>query len=107
MFELPDMTQKQTVTVTATTYSVYSNQNPAQETSTSFDLTFEDACLHDTLITLTPTAQTTQLVNNYNGQTVTFTYSPYTVTPEWCDVTVTCVSVSTNLLACQDLDEFG
>jgi hypothetical protein len=26
------------------------------------------------------------------------------VTPAWCDVTVTCDSVSSNLLACQDLD---
>ena len=94
------MTQKQTATVTATTYSVYNNLKPAKESSASFDLTFEDACLHDSLITLTPTAQTTQLVNNYNGQTVTFTYSPYIVSPAWCDVTVTCVSTSSDLLAC-------
>jgi hypothetical protein len=29
MYELPDMTQKQTVTATATTYSDYNNQNQA------------------------------------------------------------------------------
>ena len=98
--ELPDMTQKQTVTVTATTTSL-NNQLTAQA---SFDLTFRDACSDSTLVTLTPVAQTVQLVNNYDGQTITFTYAPYTVTPAWCDVTVTCASVSSNLLACQDLD---
>ena len=58
-------------------------------------------------MTLTPAAQTVQLVSNYDGMTITFTYTPYTVTPSWCDVTVKCVSVSSNLLACQDLDENG
>jgi hypothetical protein len=101
--ELPDLTQKQTVTVTATSTS---DTSSLTETS-SFDLTFLDACSVNSLVTLTPADQTEQLVNNYDGQTVTFTYSPYTVSPDWCDMTVTCVSVSTNLLNCLDLDEDG
>ena len=97
------MTQKQTVTVTATSTS---DSSPLTETS-SFDLTFIDACSVSSLVTLTPTAQTVQLMNNYDGEIVTFTYNPYTVTPAWCDVTVTCGSVSTDLLECQELDQDG
>ena len=101
--ELPDMSQKQTVTVTATSTS----SNSELTAQASFDLTFLDACSDSTLVTLTPVAQSAQFVNNYDGQTITFTYTPYTVSPAWCDVTVTCVSVSSNLLACQDLDSNG
>jgi hypothetical protein len=103
------MTQKQTVTATATTYSDYNNQNQAKQTVASFDLTFEDACLHDSLITLTPVAQTDQLVGNYNGQPIRFTYSPFVVTPTWCDVTVTCETVfgPSEYLSCKDLDANG
>ena len=66
-FNLPDLTQKQTVTATATSYSDYENKNVAKQASASFDLTFIDACLYDSLITLTPSAQTQPLANNYNG----------------------------------------
>ena len=65
--ELVDLTQKQTVTITATSSSVYGDENEAKVATTSFDLTFRDACLYDSLITLTPTGQTVQLVNNYDG----------------------------------------
>jgi len=109
MYELPDMTQKQTVTVTATTYSDYTSQNTALQASASFDLTFLDACLYDSLITLTPVTQTLQLVNNYNGQPILFTYNPISVSPAWCDATVTCDSVvgPSQYLACKELDSNG
>ena len=109
MFELPDMSQKQTATVTATTYSDYSSQNAGKTASASFDLTFLDACLYDNLITLTPVAQTQQITGNYNAQPVIFTYSPFGVSPAWCDASVTCDSVvgPSQYLSCQQLDSNG
>ena len=103
------MTQKQTVTVTATTYSDYNNQSPDKQASASFDLTFLDACLYDNLITLTQTAQTQTIAGNYNSQPSIFTYIAFGVSPTWCDVTVTCDSVvgPSQYLSCVELDNNG
>jgi hypothetical protein len=105
-YELQDLTQKQTVTATATSYSDYGSKNVAKQASESFDLTFQDACLYDIFLTLTPSTQTQPSANNYNGQTVRFTYTPFTVSPNWCDMTVTCVTVEgpSEYLQCQNLD---
>ena len=85
------MTQKQTVTVTATSDST---SNPPLITTASFDLTFLDACSDSSLVTITPTTQMTPSANSYDGQTLTFIYNQFTVTPSWCEMTVTCVGVT-------------
>ena len=46
--------------------------------------------------------------NMYDGEDIVFTYNPFTVDPDFCEATVTCVNVanvaSSSGLTCQDLD---
>jgi len=55
MNELPNLTQKQTVTVTATSYQLPLNPatNVPIESTASFDLTFLDPCLNKEYISIT------------------------------------------------------
>ena len=72
----------------------------------SFDLTFLDACVDSSLISLSTTPQTMPSPSSYDGQT-TFTFTPYTVSPDWCEVNVTCNTVNgpSEYLSCLDIDD--
>ena len=69
-FELEDLTQKQTVTVTATSDTLTKQA--------SFDLTFQDPCTISgtDLVTITAVSQINPLPSphSYDGQTLTFAY---------------------------------
>ena len=98
---MPDLTQKQTVTVTATS----TTSTTPIESESSFDLTFLDPCVDSDSVTITTTSQNDEFTNSYDGQTVTFTYNPFTVSPSWCEAIVKCASVTpSTYLKCQELD---
>lgn len=81
------------MTVTATAYSPYDSSNVAT-TVDLFRLDFESPCELARLTTITPTAQTSPGPDAYSGSNIDFTYNPFTVVPSWCDLTVTCESVT-------------
>ena len=58
-------------------------------------------------MTLTPTAQTESLSDSYTSSDVIFTYNPFTVQPDFCQMTVECNNVSgpSNLLDCKELSD--
>ena len=45
--------------------------------------------------------------DSYSNNEISFTYTPNTVTPDYCEIKLTCKSVSPSDggLSCQDLDE--
>ena len=98
--------QVQTVEVTATSGSIY-NTTPTELTATaSFTLSFLNPCLDTNYSTINPVGQTTALSAAYNEVDVTFTYTPYTVTPSLCLLYVSCTSVtnpSSTAIACPEL----
>ena len=98
------MTQTQTVTVTATSVSTSSD---ALVTPASFDLSFLDACADNSLVNIAPTVQSSPSANRYDGDQITFTYNqPFTVSPSWCEMTVTYTGVTgpSEYLQRKDLD---
>ena len=87
-------TESQTVTINASSITVYPTQNSATLLSGSFDLTFDDPCIDENFVTLTPvTPATTSFTDDFSGTTLTYVYTPYTVSPSYCDVTVECFTV--------------
>jgi len=109
--DLLPLGQTQTVTVTATATTAKTSFNsgapnvPTTQTD-DFDLTFTNPCLSTTYTTLSSSAQgTSSFTDDYSGASQTFTYTPYTVTPNICPLTVTCKSItgpSTGVLNCVD-----
>jgi hypothetical protein len=99
------------VTATATSYSIYNNENTAVVRPASFELSFLDACEDPSLTSLTAVEQVSQPdPNSYDGQTLTFTFTPFTVQPAWCDLSISCTGVSgpsPDYLQCVELDESG
>lgn len=101
----------QTITVTASSKSLYTY--PAGElnsisASDSFDLSFDSPCSHADLVTITSTSQT-QPSNAaiVDGSAVVFTYNPFTVSPSFCPLQVTCANVagpSGNTASCPAID---
>ena len=65
-----------------------------------------DACSEASLITLGQAVQDEPITHQYDGSTSTFTFTRYTVSPGWCDMSITCDSVvgPSQYLQCQDLD---
>ena len=84
----------QTVTVTATSSSIYGISNAAKVTSDSFGVIFESPCAVESLTEITPVTQTSPPSDDYSGTNVVFNYVPFTVVPDICDLTVACTSVS-------------
>jgi len=86
--------ESQTVTIKASSITVYPTQNSPTELTGSFDLTFKESCIDEDFVTLTPkTPPTTIFTDDYSGTTLTYIYVPYEVSPSYCAVTVECASV--------------
>ena len=98
---------KLVVTLTASSASMYGNENAARTAANDFDVVFLNPCIDTSFVQLTATEQANQLEDEYSSSTVTFTYNPFQVSPDICPVTVTCVDVTgpTTALACQELSE--
>jgi len=80
--------QTQVVTITAT-----SGTSSEQGT---FEVSFESPCQDKDLVTITATTQsaTVPASDSYTSTDMTFTYNAFQVVPSYCDLTVTCRSVS-------------
>lgn len=98
--------QTQTVTVTATSGSLYSPTQPRETSTATFVLSFVNPCIDPNLTTITPKTQTDPSSDDYSGATRTFTYDPFTVDPPICPLTISCVSISpdSDQLTCDPLD---
>ena len=55
-------------------------------------MTFADPCLDADYVTFSSPTQTSPSDNAYDGDQV-WTYTPYTATPVWCEITVECLDV--------------
>jgi len=91
--------EKVTTTVTGKTYSPY-NDNPADplEASDDFDTTINDPCLDPNFVTITAAASPLSHTADYSG-TQMDTGMTFTVTPDFCQLTVVCKE-ATGSLAC-------
>ena len=103
--DLEPLGQTQTVTITATSNTIYGRTTTPIEKPDTYELTFQNPCIDSNFVTLTPTAQTVSLTDNYSGTDKVFTYNPFTVEPRFCEMTVQCNNVSgpSNLLGCREL----
>jgi hypothetical protein len=100
--------QTQTVTITAMSDSKYPTSFPKKSDSATFDLDFTDPCLSAVTSSVTVTPQNNQFNDKYSGADITFTYSPFTVSPSFCKTTVTCASVSpASPLTCIEINDDG
>jgi len=95
--------QTQVITITATSGST-SEQG-------TFVVSFESPCQDKDLVTITATTQsaTVPASDSYTSTDMTFTYNAFQVVPSYCDLTVTCRSVSPSNanVPCQNLDSNG
>ena len=103
--DLAPLGQTQTVTVTATSNSIYGTTQTQVVQSDTYELSFLNPCIDTNFVTLTPTAQTESLSDSYTSSDVVFTYNPFTVEPLFCEMTVKCNNVSgpSNVLGCTEL----
>ena len=93
--EIDTTTESQTTTITVTHDSIYTaTSTPAVTSSTDFVTTFDDPCVIADLLTITSKPQTAKLTDNYSGTDQVFTYDPFTVVPDWCDLTIECNGVT-------------
>ena len=97
--------QSETVTITATSKSIYNASPSTKKASSSFVLTFKNPCIDPVLVTLAENPQTSPSSDKYTGSNVVFTYSPFTVVPSFCPMTTACKSVSgpSTVLTCKEL----
>lgn len=65
-------------------------------------------CNDPSVAMITTTAQINPAPDNYSGNAVVFTYNPFTVVPDVCTLSISCISVSpvlaNDVLPCQELD---
>jgi len=97
------------VTVTATSDSIYGTKNTPSEVSDSFNVNALTPCGRDGLVTIEPTTQNGDLgTDGYSNKPMTFTYRDFTVTPDYCETTVSCKSVIPSTpFPCLELDQNG
>lgn len=62
--------------------------------SDDFDVTFLNPCLYEESATLTATAQQGPITDNFSNTQKTWTYSPFTVVPGLCSLTVSCKTIT-------------
>ena len=103
--DLEPLDETQTVVITATTFSIYGEQKAPLEDEEDFDLEFLSPCIDAEFVTLSPTTQMTLTPDSYSETDLVFTYNPFTVVPNFCEITVECNSVvgPSNVLGCQEL----
>ena len=83
--------ETQLVTVTATSSSKFGVTQPTISTTDDFEVSFNDPCVVPGLVTITPTTQVAQpLEVKYDNVPVQFNYNEFTVSPSYCEATVTC-----------------
>ena len=95
------------MTTTFKSFSIYEDDDTAAITVVNdFVLSFESPCDDPALTKITTEVQTNPPNNNYNDTPFEFTWVSFTVVPSFCDLTVSCVSVSptTSYIPCQQLD---
>ena len=75
----------------------------------SFTHTIANPCTNKNKITLTPTPQVNPPQDTYSETDLVFTYKPFTVTPSFCEITVSCDSVTPENvnMPCQELSSQG
>ena len=100
---------EQTVTVTATSTSIYGVNNTPVSDDEDFKVVYDDPCCDPTLVTITVNPSlVAPLSDNYSGSNLIFDYgaNAYTVEPSICQLSVVCEDVfpSNSNLPCQDLD---
>ena len=108
--DLDPIPNSQTVTITATSNTIYGLVNTAKTAVADFETTFKTPCTSDTYTIIEATTQTNPSADRYTGGDVVFTYNPLTITPDFCATTVTCKNVSgpsTVLDTCQELTPDG
>lgn len=84
----------QTVTAVVTSRSDYGSDSTPKTATDSFDVNYLDPCIDPNVAIVSPTTQPTLPDDAYTGNTITFTHNPYTVTPSFCPLTLTCEGVS-------------
>lgn len=81
--------------MTGTSYSDYqadtTNEIIRQD---DFTVTYLNPCIDTAFTTITPATQTQPASDNYSDTQITYTYSAYTVVPDICPLTVTCIDVT-------------
>lgn len=75
--------------------------------SDTFKLTFLDPCIDTEFVQLTATVQSNVFTDSYTSTDIVFTHNPFTVSPDFCQITVKCKEVTgpSSVLACQDLTD--
>lgn len=94
--------ETQTITVTCTTSSLWTPASPSPVTETeTYDLTFNNPCADDTVVSLTAGTSDASVSPTYDGS-VSWTMGAVTASPAFCNTTQSCVSADT--LACSDYE---
>ena len=91
--EIDPISQTQTTTVTATSKTLYTQNNSAETATATWVLNFADPCASADKITITDPGQTNPDAFNYDGSTKAFNYAQHTYSPDWCDFSVSCARV--------------
>ena len=91
--------------------ATFANWPPSTYTSApsvtgSSTIEFVDPCLNP--FTFQSTAQTAPAPDKYTGNAITFTLNPFTITPDYCEVSYACDSITfedqpTSSISCNDL----
>jgi len=87
--EVDPITQTQTCTVKAVSFSVYKNlvDTVTLEEQETFDLSFKDPCSDASVVTLKDPGQISPPDDfKYDGMTQTFTYDDFIASPNWCEI---------------------
>ena len=96
------------MTITATSYSKYQvNDSNKITEDDEFTVTYLSPCGDTSFTTVTPTTQNQPAANSYDGTDIVYTYVDFTVDPDICPLTLSCIDVvnpalNTAPLACPD-----
>lgn len=102
------LTNTQTITVTATSGSIYQTKAEPTIVTDEFDVIALTPCGRESVVIQATTQNNDLGTDEYSGNPMTFTYRDFTVTPDYCETTIKCSSVSpASPLPCKELDDNG
>ena len=99
------LTRSETVNVVVTSTSKHGTSNTPLTASDDFIVNFSSPCEDSTLTTISSTTQTNPDPDSYSGDDFFFTYKPYTVSPDYCDLQISCQGVEpvNQFVPCQEI----